>query len=340
MTGLGSSRSFPSPTVIGDRLNDRVYARVGDARGYSWSSPGYEDASDVEKALGRAEEIRLAYVAATRARDHLVLGLHHKAGANPDIPAVAFGETLLSMGGLVREIEVMEVTPSAAAPVIAATTAEQVITDEEAWVASRRAALARAVGVAFVTATSRAALAASEEPRTEPDAARFKHGRGGTSVGRAVHAVLQAVDLATQDGLDNLARAQAAAEGISQRAEEVARLAKRACESEPVRRAIASGRLWREVPIGAPSGDVVLEGFIDLLFETPEGYEIVDYKTDDIRASEMESRMDHYRVQGEAYAELVRAITGKTPVAVSFVFVSTNRVVRILPTAASAPAPL
>jgi ATP-dependent exoDNAse (exonuclease V) beta subunit len=244
------------------------------------------------------------------------------------------------MGGVVREIEVMEVTPSAVAPVIAPTTAEQVITDEEAWVASRRAALARAVGVAFVTATSRAALATSEEPRTEPDAARFKHGRGGTSVGRAVHAVLQAVDLATQEGLVNLARAQAAAEGISQRAEEVARLAKRGCESEPVRRAIASGRLWREVPIGAPSGDVVLEGFIDLLFETPEGYEIVDYKTDDIRASEMESRMDHYRVQGEAYAELVRAITGKTPVAVSFVFVSTNRVVRILPTAASAPAPL
>jgi ATP-dependent helicase/nuclease subunit A len=78
---------------------------------------------------------------------------------------------------------------------------------------------------------------------------------------------------------------------------------------------------------------VVLEGFIDLLFETQQGYEIVDYKTDDIRASEMESRMDHYRVQGEAYAELVRTITGKTPVAVSFVFVSTDRVIRIVPTA-------
>jgi ATP-dependent exoDNAse (exonuclease V) beta subunit len=139
-------------------------------------------------------------------------------------------------------------------------------------------------------------------------------------MGRAVHAVLQSVNLATQEGLENLARAQSAAEGISQRAEDVARLAKRACESEPVRRAIASGRLWREVPIGAPSGDIVLEGFIDLLFETPQGYEIVDYKTDDIRASELESRMDHYRVQGESYAELVRAITGKTPVAVSFVF--------------------
>jgi ATP-dependent helicase/nuclease subunit A len=332
MTGLGSSRSFPSPNVIGDRLNDMVYARVSDARGYSWSSPGYDDASEVEKALGKAEEIRLAYVAATRARDHLVLGLHHKAGAKREIPAVAFAETLVSIGGDVREIEPMELLPRVAPPARPLATVEQVIADEEAWVEKRRTTLQSAGGVPFVTATSRAALATSEEPRTEPDAARFRRGRGGTSVGRAVHAVLQAVDLATQDGVENLARAQAAAEGISQRAEEVARLAKRACDSEPVRRAIASGRLWREVPIGAPSGEVVLEGFIDLLFETPQGYEIVDYKTDDVRADEMESRMDHYRVQGEAYAELVRTITGKTPVAVSFVFVSTNQVVRVVPT--------
>jgi ATP-dependent helicase/nuclease subunit A len=149
--------------------------------------------------------------------------------------------------------------------------------------------------------------------------------------------VLQAVDLATMEGIETLAKAQSAAEGIAQRTEEVTRLAKRACESEPVQRAVASGRMWREVPIGAPSGDVVLEGFIDLLFETPEGYEIVDYKTDDIRPNDIKGRMDHYRGQGEAYAELVRVITGKTPVAVSFIFVSTNNVIRIVPGAALAP---
>jgi ATP-dependent helicase/nuclease subunit A len=142
---------------------------------------------------------------------------------------------------------------------------------------------------------------------------------------------LQALDLATMEGIETLAQAQSAAEGIAQRAEEVARLAKRACESEPVRRAVASGRMWREVPIGAPSRDVILEGFIDLLFETPEGYEIVDYKTDDIRPNEIEWRMDHYRGQGEAYAELVRSITGKTPTSVYFVFVSAGQVVKIAP---------
>jgi ATP-dependent helicase/nuclease subunit A len=80
----------------------------------------------------------------------------------------------------------------------------------------------------------------------------------------------------------------------------------------------------------------VLEGFIDLLFQTPEGYEIVDYKTDALREDELEGRMDRYRIQGDAYAELVRAITGMTPVAVSFVFVSAGRVVRIEPAAPAA----
>jgi ATP-dependent helicase/nuclease subunit A len=139
------------------------------------------------------------------------------------------------------------------------------------------------------------------------------------------------VDLASGEGLETLARAQAAAEGIPRRAGEVARLARRACESEPVRRALASARFWREVPVGSPSGDQVLEGFIDLLFETPAGYEIVDYKTDDLREDEVEGRMAGYRIQGDAYAELVTAITGRAPVAVSFVFVSAGRVVRVAP---------
>jgi ATP-dependent exoDNAse (exonuclease V) beta subunit len=83
----------------------------------------------------------------------------------------------------------------------------------------------------------------------------------------------------------------------------------------------------------------VLEGFIDLLFETREGYEIVDYKTDDLPEDEVEGRMAGYRIQGDAYAELVRAITGKAPVAVSFVFVSAGRVVRVIPSTSAGPPP-
>jgi ATP-dependent helicase/nuclease subunit A len=336
MTGLGSTRGFRGATVIADRVHDQVHARVGDARGNRWESPGFGDAIKAEKTLANAEEVRLAYVAATRARDHLVLGLHHKAGAKDAVPAVAFADTLTSMAGDVRELESFEVARREAPARGTGATPEQVVADETAWLVGREAALVVAAGVEYVTATSRAALGQGEEPRTEPDAARFRRGRGGTSVGRAVHAVLQAIDLGSQTGLENLARAQAAAEGIPNRTGDVSRLVRQAAESEPVRRAVASGRLWREVPIGAPAAGVVLEGFIDLLFQTDQGYEIVDYKTDEIRPDELEGRMERYRVQGEAYADLVRAITGKTPVAVWFVFASTGKVIQVVPPAVAA----
>jgi len=329
MTGLGSSRPFRSPTVIGDRVHDRVHARVKDSRQREWKSPDFDGAYETERALADAEEIRLSYVAATRARDHLILCLHHK-DTETKAPAISFAETLGAMADVVSELK----PAAAAAPKPATTgsgmTVEQVTADEEVWVAARKAALVAAVGVPYVTATARAALVQGEEARTEPDAARFRRGKGGTSMGRAVHAVLQAIDLGTLEGLDNTARAQAAAEGIASRAGDVARLVRQACQSEPVRRAVASVRMWREVPIGAPAEGTVLEGFIDLLFQTDQGYEIVDYKTDEVRADELDARMDRYRAQGEAYAELVQAITGQPPVAVSFVFASTDKVIRIV----------
>jgi hypothetical protein len=92
-----------------------------------------------------------------------------------------------------------------------------------------------------------------------------------------------------------------------------------------VRRAVASGRSGERYRLEPPSGDVVLEGVIDFPYETPEGYEIVDHKTDAIRGDEVESRMARYQGQEEADTELVRAIG-----------ISTNRGVRIVPTLDSA----
>ena len=53
-----------------------------------------------------------------------------------------------------------------------------------------------------------------------------RRGRGGAALGRAVHAVLQTIDLETGKGIKATARAQAAAEGIPQSHSEVADLAR------------------------------------------------------------------------------------------------------------------
>ena len=79
--------------------------------------------------------------------------------------------------------------------------------------------------------------------------------------------------------IDDRAQAQAAAEGIPSSARHIARLSRAAVDSDIVKRAVASGRFWREVPVAVAIGGGSLHGFIDLLFEEAGGLVVVDYKT-------------------------------------------------------------
>ena len=138
--------------------------------------------------------------------------------------------------------------------------------------------------------------------------------------------MLQLVPLDTLAGVEELARAQAAAEGIASRAVAVVEAVRRVAASAPVREAVAAGRLWREVPVGAEEAGVILEGFIDLLYETPAGLRVVDYKTDNASAAEIDRRFRHYRLQGGAYALLLQLATGRPVAGVDFVFAANGQV--------------
>lgn len=157
--------------------------------------------------------------------------------------------------------------------------------------------------------------AGASDPRT-----LWRRGRAGTALGRAVHSVLQTVDLRTGDGVDAMAQVHAAREGVPGRWSEVATLARTALESQVVRTAV-QGRFWRELYVGVPFADGVLEGFVDLLFEGPEGLEVVDYKTDRVRSdAEVDRLASRYRLQGAAYAAAVGASTGRPVRRCTFLF--------------------
>jgi len=178
------------------------------------------------------------------------------------------------------------------------------------WIEDRAQLLRERARPSSVAATALAQVVKDEaDSPKEP----CRRGRAGTNVGRAVHAVLQSVDLATGQGLEDTARAQAAAEGVPQREAEIVSLIGVALESETVKRAVASGRWWREVPVGAPVGETVLEGFIDLLFEEEGDLVVVDYKTDSLETEEeIAERSGHYRIQAGAYALALQEATGRT----------------------------
>jgi ATP-dependent exoDNAse (exonuclease V) beta subunit len=140
----------------------------------------------------------------------------------------------------------------------------------------------------------------------------WNKGRYGTAIGRAVHAVLQTVDLANGAGLTDLAAAQAAAEGVLGYEATITQLVQSALGANTVRAACA-GEYWRETYVAVPVEGITLEGYVDLVYRpvADAGLVVVDYKTDAIAdEATLATKLAHYRVQGAAYAIAVAAATG------------------------------
>jgi ATP-dependent helicase/nuclease subunit A len=305
--------------------------RVGRVRqGTRFETAGWDERANREDELDAAERLRLLYVASTRARDHLLVSLHHKQ--NTDCHAALLCEHAVDAPADSLDLDgAAPPGPSAAVATADNGGAHESPADREAWIAARTALLTRAGRPASVAATTLAEDTwdpALEKDEPADDRPPWRRGRAGTSVGRAVHAVLQSIDLATGAGLDATARAQALGEGIPQREAEVRALARSVLQAPAVRGAVTSGRYWREVPVAALVDGVTVEGFVDLLIETLEGLVVVDYKTDQVPAdTDLDTVMGRYRVQGATYALALERALG-TPVArCVFVFARRGRAV-------------
>ena len=314
--------SFPPGAAMGLRI------------GRDLATPEFEDFKPVDEQMSHHERLRLLYVACTRARDHLAVSVHRKVRRRP-----ADEERKLTSAELVAEAS----NDAPHAEVLGAVPAASPVQDRlplppdlpplppfEAWAADRHDALERAARWVTVGATDvelpadveldeEAAAGVGKEPR-DLDLAPWLKGRYGTSIGRAVHAVLQTVDLATGGGLRAAAAAQAAAEGVIGREGDVEQLARAALSAPSVREA-AGCRSWRETFVATPLGDRTLEGYIDLLYRTDDGLVVVDYKTASTSA-DLDARVAGYRAQGGAYAVAVEEATGERVARVVFVFLT------------------
>ncbi|HUD16177.1 MAG TPA: 3'-5' exonuclease, partial [Acidimicrobiales bacterium] len=292
---------------------------------------GFEQAGLREQHLDVLEQHRLLYVGMTRARDHLVLCLHHKQRN---------GTSDSSLAALVTRICAENRTLWRALPDIAGPgTDTPTGTDSapgagvelpEDWEADRVRLLAalrrRPVTTATAVAASAVAGAVTARARGEavpadpgwPDSpvVGWEHPSLARQVGRAVHAALADVDLAT--GRDaagrpagQVARARALWQGVAAHESEVAAMVERALTSPTVKRA-ASRRHWREMYVTVPAGDGgVLEGFVDLLVEQDDGLVVVDYKTERIQSGQgLAEIVATYRLQLAAYAVALESSTG------------------------------
>jgi len=60
-----------------------------------------------------------------------------------------------------------------------------------------------------------------------------------------------------------------------------------------------------------PEEEVLLQGVIDCLIETPEGFTVVDFKTDRVTKASVPARAERYREQLEAYRLAVETVFEK-----------------------------
>ncbi len=322
LTGLNSSRRHQSQTVLIDRETGAVEVGVGTKRD-RFATVGYESLAERENQMQTHEDVRLLYVAATRARDHLVLSMFRTA-RDKDSPATQIDELLDGQDGLWMPAPLFAgAGATSSGDALRSEQAGVPITPEarDQWKAERQKLLHERSRPRSVAGTALGRVEKEDAGVEEP----WRRGRGGTSLGRAVHAVLQTIDLATGVGLDETAKAQATAEGIPHQLTDVVRLSRYALESDIVRRAVASGRYWREAPVAAPMGDGVVEGFIDLLFEEDGELVVVDYKTDSLDRDQTEGAAERYRLQGGSYALALQRATGMKVREIVFLFLRPRR---------------
>jgi len=306
------------------------HGQAGVRFGPRLESPEFKAFTPVDEQMDGDERLRLLYVACTRARDHLVVSVHRKqrGGRSSTSAELLFG-ALPKDVAIVAPPETLDWTLDATPSDDAAAGVPPI----DVWRDELDRALATAGQYTTLAATdvqkrlARELDVGDEKDPLDLDLPAWQKGRYGTAIGRAVHAVLQSIDLATGAGLDDTVAAQAAAEGVEGREADIHALASAALTAPSVVAAAAlpSTDRWRETYVAASIGTTTIEGYIDLLYRTDDGLVVVDYKTSS-SSDDIEQRVAHYRGQGAAYAIALEQATGLPVIDVRFVFLTPDGV--------------
>jgi len=335
---------------IPDTRSRRLHLRVGTKNRGWFKTPGFDAANEDEKAQATAERVRVLYVAATRARDHLIVPV-----AGDRAKATGLRRLLLEClpddseqpgrdvdGCHVYDTRLLEAaTPHGESAGPLAPDADEVAAARERraqWASARDDLLADARRELAVTTASsvekpwRPLTAGAEDL----DGAVAAGSGPPLSVGDALHRTMELVRLPGAEDLEAVAGAVCTDAGVAPQVRVVMAMA-RACLASPVlARALRSSSLHREVPFAvrvadedgqAPPGDAsaptlvgLVTGRVDLVFREGDELVVVDYKTDRLAPADVAAAMEAHRPQAAVYSRAVAAATGLAVREVVFVF--------------------
>src|SRR5690606_16622363 len=164
LAGLGVAPVFSAP-VFGHRRDDqRIAVTIGaKSNGAQFKLGPVDDVEKHEKLHAEAERARLLYVAATRARDHLVVSLFHQERTK-DCSAIR----LIQAGAqeLAEPMQPVAIASTSAARPFDGLEVELQGWDEATFEAGRAALVAAAHTQHNTSAT---ALGRSDEPKDQPE---------------------------------------------------------------------------------------------------------------------------------------------------------------------------
>jgi ATP-dependent helicase/nuclease subunit A len=337
--GGSTAQASPVPREDESFLHFRVGAKSPGRSGW-FETPGYDGIWEAEKRYGDAERLRLLYVAATRARDYLlvpcVTGRHEAKGLLSTLVWALPGDDALVEVRDAEAVAAPAVDHEQPRPVQDAA-AEAAVAARESWIAERQAlrnrpghereieiasSRERAVGpLAAEVATFGASLLVADGPPIP--------------VGDAVHMVMERVSLPDASDLDAIADDVCLEGDIYDQKDDVVAMCRACLEAPSVRQALAGGRWWREVPFVLARGDglggPLATGRVDMVYEDAAGLVVIDYKTDkDATAETAEAHArDKHSGQAEIYAQALSAATGICVREVAFVYCKVGVEVRL-----------
>jgi len=154
----------------------------------------------------------------------------------------------------------------------------------------------------------------------------------GFSWGRVIHRLLESTIKKERGNLDLLIENLLIEEGRpSEEKEEVLKYVRGIMQSQFWERVLKSSRRFVEVPFTQKTkdllpGEAFVSGVIDLVFQEEKGWVIVDYKTDTVNGEdELFQLVDYYAPQLDLYRRFWEDITGEKVVETGFYFTSVNK---------------
>jgi ATP-dependent exoDNAse (exonuclease V) beta subunit len=295
---------------IVDRINNRVEFKLGDDR-TQFRTPGYAAALRRDIEYADAEARRMLYVAATRARDWLIL---------PSFPADSLTrrdsfhtflddadpnwQTLdTAADTLVLSPRTFDAAPTPT-PVLQLPAHEEL---EAQWQERHEAAIeggTRKIETTTPSSLNRDNVDESIDIGVD-ESEREDRPINPLDFGRAVHEALEAanfsdLELTRQRTVQICARHHIPPEPVLAHVEQALR-------SPLIQRATQSSNVHRELPLASiKAGEdrtVITEGIADLLFHDQGRWILVDYKSDEAIP---EDRLEHYHNQIQLYASMLQ----------------------------------